>query len=157
MHSTSEALENTATHLEDWEAIKAGLHQADQGFTSKFMAALAECRPFSSNGYFRRNHSDEFQGLRTSVVTLCFMEAHARARRSMPEICVLHGAVDQEVHDEVLKESEQSSKLAADYLATIDASTVELAKSEMLSRRLLKLQIEKVDNLQNKGVLLATE
>merc|ERR1711879_997629 len=92
-------------------------------------------------------------------LSLSFQEAHAHAQVEIPKYFAAKGDLEMQVRDAVMQESRDECAKAAQLLSSerIDDQSIELAKSEMLARRLLRQQLQTVDSLREKGFLVDSE
>jgi hypothetical protein len=157
LHSTNEALDTAGICLNDWQVIARQLDPHRPSGLMSFMGDIVDRRPFSWIAEFKRTFNPEFRMMRNIYVALCFQEAHAHARMTVPHFFGTGTALDVKVQEQVAYESQVECRRAAELLEQVPAEQVELGKSEMLSRKLLQVQMEEIDSLLAKGLLKQSE
>lgn len=159
LHSANEALDNAASSLNDWQVIstKWQVNADEPGAVMNFLGNLVEQPPFCWWPELVRTFSPEFRKMRKIYVALCFQEAHAHARLELPNFFGTDTSLDASVQEQVAYESQQECLRAAEFLQLMPEEQVELGKSEMLSRKLLQVQMEEIVDLLSKGLLKQSE
>merc|ERR1719217_1241419 len=95
--------------------------------------------------------------LHAVYAVLSFLHAHTRAQEEVPSYFGKNDPLVSRIQQQVNGESNHQCQWAKRRLDMIQADTISLAKSKMLSRRLLDLQTDEVRFLKGKGVLTETE
>lgn len=157
LSSTDAALEASTRSLCDWDSIGDELSLQGPRLTETVMASLVECRPFSWFHRLRRIWSADSQQVRKVYAAVCFMDAHAHAQHELLEHYGGEDTLEKEVQKKVISESQQQSAQAKQLLDSVSPQYVELAKSEMLARRILHSQIHRVHHVLETGILTASE
>jgi NhaP-type Na+/H+ or K+/H+ antiporter len=160
LQSVDKALDDASTGLTDWTLVMRGLQAEDveePGRLVRFLGGLAEGRPFVWSTTFRRWFSKDFRAKRAVLVILSFQEAHLEAQKQVPKYLDMEDAFDVKVHQQIRQESALECEQAADFLRRLPAQDVEMAKSEMLARKLLNSQIKHINEMEEKGVLSSFE
>mmetsp|Transcript_252 Transcript_252/g.540 ORF Transcript_252/g.540 Transcript_252/m.540 type:complete len:934 (-) Transcript_252:70-2871(-) len=157
LHSTDEALDNSWLCINDWDVISRDINMNQPNSLMKFLGDVVDHRPFRWVAEFRRTFSNEFRTMRKVYVALCYQEAHLRARAEVPTFFGADSELDKRVQQKVAQESTEQCKQAAELLEVVPAESVELGKSEMLARKLLHLQMERVTHMLDKGLFTNSE
>lgn len=160
LHSVDAAMANASEPLTDWQRVAEDADMKRWTKPSQFESSLShlvDCRPLSWFPWLRRSCAIEFKILETVWLSLSFQEAHTRARADVPKYFNAKTPVEEEVQELVLKESEEQCSLAAQALENVQPASLELGKSEMLARRVLTMQIEKVSHLHEKNIISEAE
>jgi len=95
--------------------------------------------------------------MQSVYLALSFQEAHQRAQEEIPKHFAAHDALDLQVQQQVAGESAMECRYAAEFLEDLPGEYVELGKSEMLARKLLHMQAERIEYMQEKGLLTSSE
>jgi NhaP-type Na+/H+ or K+/H+ antiporter len=157
LHSTEEAMDNTWESLKDWEIItkKLGINRTNQKVISaaeRFLSRLVDTWPFKLVPQFRRCSLD-FQKMMAVFVALSYLEAHAFAQEQIQLSLGRDDDVGVRVRKQVIHESTLQRQQALEFVAQQPPEFVELSKSEMLARRLLRKYIHEVVEKKESGFL----
>jgi len=157
LHATDEALEDSATPLNDWEVLTKGNILREPGPFLNCMASLAECRPFKFLPEFRSTYSTKFQTLHKAWLAISFIDAHVHAQKKAPTHFDGNDVTTQKVAEQVEQESSSECHRATELLEGMDPEWVQLAKSLMFARKLLQTQLGELEHVSEKGILDASE
>jgi len=157
LHSTEQALDNTYACLHDWDIIEKAIHghktTAFQRLISNLVSSSFLLQLFPQ----LRRATLEFQILLKAFVALSYIEAHTFAQAEIPQNIGMDDALDMRVQKQVIHESNLQKQKAADLISRLPPQTVEVAKSEMLARRLLRQECEEIHHMQEAGFLTQAE
>jgi len=155
--STEEAFEHTDVQLIDWDVVeREAFHSRPNSFT-KYMSRLVQKKPLCWVTPLWHAFSEEAAATQRVIIALSFQEAHARAQAEVPKYFAADDALDNQVQQQVARESSDQCRRAAQLLACIPADIVEMGKSELLARKLLHLQQDRISHVKEKGLLTASE
>lgn len=157
LDSTNAALDKCHAGLFDWDVVESRI-LADFSLLARVSARIGNVYPFSklckSEAARRDQHVD-----RIVYACLSFLDAHHKAQEEVPhffrgnEEDPQTSRIEQQIH----AESQRECQRAHQRLQLLPPDKVTVAKSKMLSRRLLNLQIDEVQFLKNKGVVADME
>jgi NhaP-type Na+/H+ or K+/H+ antiporter len=143
LHSCDQAKEDTAS-LCDW-AILSGYCVSEE---DNWLFSMYNSFSFGSSS----SHEQ-----RLCRVALCFLAAHTAAREELPRFFGTGDKLDQQVEEEVVKESRQACKQAEERLKSLPLDLVKVTKCKMLAWKLLHTKREQVELLHEDGVLAEKE
>lgn len=155
--SAEEALDFCESGISDWAFIQRHFSADHCGSLRRFVAHLVHLRPFRWSAAFRRAFSLEDMSLRLIYASIFFMEAHELSRGELPKLFTTSDAVDELVQQQVSHESLLACQQANEYLNQLSGEVVQIAKSHILARKLLMVQVEQVSFLLDKGVISESE
>jgi len=153
LNSTDEAFEHTEHRLTDWDSIERELAHSRPNRVTKVFSDLVQKKPLCWVAPLWHAFSEEAAVMQTVYIALSFQEAHARAQAEVPKYFSADDALDMRVQQQVAHESSLQCRKAAELLESVSADVVELGKSEMLARKLLHLQQDRISHLKEKGLL----
>jgi len=161
LHSSEEALDNTWEQLKDWDIIARSLKlnvggQLGASQSERALSKLVDVWPFRMIPQFRKASID-FQMMMTVFIALSYVEAHTFAQEEIQHSLGRDDALDVKVQQKVVEESNKQREMAMKFISHIPHEFVELGKSEMLARRLLRQHMHEVDEKQECGFLTKTE
>jgi len=157
LNSTDEALEQTEVRLSDWDTIEREVGMPKASRFSKHMSDLVQKKPLCWVSPLWHAFSEEAATMQKIFIALSFQEAHARAQAEVPKYFAADDALDNQVQQLVAHESSLQCRKAAELLESLPPDVVELGKSEMLARKLLHLQRDRIGHLREKGLLTDSE
>jgi len=157
LSSIDAALEVSTRNLCDWDSISDELSLEGPSLVERFMASLVDHRPFFWFHRLRRIWSAESQQVRKVYAAVCFIDAHAHAQHELPEHYGGEDTLEKEVQKKIIAESQQQCAQAKELLDSMPPQYVELARSEMLARRILHSQIHRVHHVLEQGILTSKE
>jgi len=166
LHSTEEALDRANTGdpkkpLNDWDIIARALKIDENGVakiskSEKVISKLFDVWPFRNITYFQ-GASIDFNKMMTVFVALSYIEAHTWVQEEIPQSLGRDDAVGLRVQKQVIHESTLQRTKALNFISTLPPEFVELGKSEMLARRLLRQHISEVEHKKEAGFLTQAE
>jgi hypothetical protein len=162
LHSTEQSMDSIAEGLKDWDIISTAMcidvHSGTTKATasSRLLSKLVNTWPFKYIPQLRRASID-FQTMMTVFVALSYIEAHTFAQNAIPESLGRDDAVGVRVLKQVIQESSLQVQKASTYIENLPPEFVEMSKSEMLARRLLRQHIAEVQHKQEGGFLTSKE
>jgi len=149
LYSTDEALSNSKQSLNDWDSVFENL---DHNF--KPLQRLCSVWPLRVITALQQWFpSANTVAMWKVYAALSFIEAHHAAQSQVPEHFGKDSVMTLRVQEQVNRESNVQCEKASALLKTIPKELVELGKSRMVAGKLLQLQLEKVNSLQEEGVL----
>eukprot|EP00929_Paragymnodinium_shiwhaense_P075087 TRINITY_DN3839_c0_g1_i3.p1 TRINITY_DN3839_c0_g1~~TRINITY_DN3839_c0_g1_i3.p1 ORF type:complete len:1009 (+),score=126.20 TRINITY_DN3839_c0_g1_i3:174-3200(+) len=157
LHSVDEALDNARQRLIDWEVVERELRARAMGRIARTLGLAADSALLGWIPGFHSDYSTDQQELRQIVAALCFQDAHAMARQEVPKYFGAQDVMEIQVQQTVDRESAEQCRRATELLDRLDSRLVELAKSQMLARRLLQMQSSHIEHMSENGVLSASE
>jgi len=159
LDSTNAALDKCHLGLFDWEVVERRLlAKLSGGPIAKILARISKCWPFSRFGTSEAVRRDQYD-IQIIYACLSFLDAHHKAQEEVPHFFRSDdedpqiARVEQYVHTESMRECQRAHQR----LQLLPGDKVTIAKSKMLARRLLNLQIDEVQFLKNKGVVADME
>lgn len=146
LHSTNAAMDRSHQGLCDWDLIEESTNRKPSWLTR-----------------FHTGESLSSEQLHLHIIYGClsFLDAHHRAQEEVPAYFQSASGVNEallvQVEQQINIESTQECQRALQQLQALPVEKVTLAKSKMLARRLLNLQIDEVQFLKSKGVIAEME
>lgn len=157
LDSTNAALDKCHLGLFDWDVVESRV-LAEGGRIASILARIGNVWPFSKFCLSQADRRDQYEN-RIIVACLSFLDAHHKAQEEVPHFFRGHEEdpqavrIEQHIHAESMRECQSAHQR----LHLMPQEKVTIAKSKMLSRRLLNLQIDEVQFLKNKGVVADIE
>mmetsp|Transcript_2828 Transcript_2828/g.6619 ORF Transcript_2828/g.6619 Transcript_2828/m.6619 type:complete len:881 (-) Transcript_2828:125-2767(-) len=149
LYSTDEALSNPKQSLSDWDSV---VENIDHNFRP--LQRLCNQWPLrlipALQQWFPSTHTVEMWKV---YAALSFIEAHKAAETKVPHYFDGESVLSSRVQDQVNRESNVQCDKAKALLKNIPDELIELGKSRMLAGKMLQLQLEKVNDMHEEGIL----
>jgi NhaP-type Na+/H+ or K+/H+ antiporter len=140
LHSTEEALDNTSRSLHDWEITARSINRDESSIWGRFISKSPEHR------------------LTLKIyIALCYIEAHTFAQAELLSNMGNGSAMDLQVQKQVINESNLQKQKAYDLIYSLPSQSVEMAKSDMLARKLLRQHMSEIERMLHLGLLTRVE
>lgn len=155
LHSTEEALDNTSDSLKDWDIIAKALKSSfgkEGTMSERWVSRLVDVFPFNMIPQFRGLSLDSQQMMKV-FIALTYIEAHTFAQEEIPLSLGRDDPMDVRVQKQVIHESNLQKQKALEFVALLPSDSVELGKSEMLARKLLRQHIHEIEEKEEAGFL----
>jgi NhaP-type Na+/H+ or K+/H+ antiporter len=141
--------------LSDWTLIKA--KSGEWQLCPCLNRCLENIWPFSQWYWMQSVFPSSWTiSMWKAYLTICFLEAHAKAREKIPPFFEESGSrkvFQQQTIDKVHRESLEQAEAAKEYQASFDQKAVLHAKNRMVAGRLLMKKREETDLYTHLGVL----
>jgi len=132
--------------------------EREPGRLGRWVSNVATSAPFVWIPQFRRAYNEDFIKLQKIQLLLSFLEAHQNAQHEVPKYFATEASAEmREVESKVRKESIAQCQSAKEMLREHSQELQDLAKSEMLARKVLHIQAKEIAEMQEKGVITASE
>eukprot|EP00927_Polykrikos_kofoidii_P054532 TRINITY_DN48942_c0_g1_i1.p1 TRINITY_DN48942_c0_g1~~TRINITY_DN48942_c0_g1_i1.p1 ORF type:complete len:1019 (+),score=174.71 TRINITY_DN48942_c0_g1_i1:60-3116(+) len=153
--SIEKAQARAAVGLTDWDEFAQSI-AIKKHFFREVAQHMADMRPFR---YLPFLHAFKHEQVKHEKVlgTLCFQDAHRRAREELPMYFGNSSLIDVGIQDRVANESKQNCQESDRVLDSMPAEVIEFVTSEMLARKLLWKRINTVNELMQQDVLSSSE
>jgi hypothetical protein len=163
-----EDCEDSTVALDDWEHLEK-TDLISTSAAAKFMSKAVLWWPFKHSGELNRIFDPTSRELRRAATLLSFLEAHAAARLELQskegvfaEIGHHNSQQDCPVsskaaRDRICDESREECAKAQAVLAAIPSEFKEVAKCEMLARKLLRSQKDHIHHMEEHNLITHAE
>mmetsp|Transcript_95859 Transcript_95859/g.280191 ORF Transcript_95859/g.280191 Transcript_95859/m.280191 type:complete len:891 (-) Transcript_95859:58-2730(-) len=151
LYSTDAELDDPSLTLRDWETIEETLdgHQVVPCLSNLVSAWPLSKISLLTEMFPAKSLIETWQ----VYAALSMIEAHKAAQTDVPQNYSVDGVLGYQVQATVQQESQAQIAQAVNLLQHMHRDVVETVKSRMLAGKLLQLQVEKVTQLQESGML----
>jgi len=156
LHSVEEALNNTGDSLKDFDIICQNFNFNRETGLQKLLSKIIGFWPLRAIPQFQRG-SAEFRSMIKAFIILSYIEAHTFAQHELPLCLGKDCGLEGKVYSQVIHESNLQKQKADDIAGILPPDSLELAKSEMLARRLLRQNLHELDEKEEAGFLTYAE